>query len=178
MGMQVASSAEVPGTEFTPDEWGRIDGILAAHRGRANALIPVLEKVQGVTRYLPASVQRRVAAGLGVPLSQVYGVVTFYSYFTMKPRGQHSVKVCLGTACHVAGATRVLAALEDALACQPGEMSADGVFSLEIVRCLGACGLAPVMVVDDDTHGGVKPTQVAEILRRYRTAAPLVECQA
>lgn len=155
--------------EFTAEQWERIDAVIARHLGKPGALIPVLEQVQGITGYLPESVQRRVAAGLDLPLSQVYGVVTFYSFFTMKPRGKHRISVCLGTACHVAGATQVLAEMQERLDCEPGEMSADRVFSLDVVRCLGACGLAPVVKVDDDTHSGVRPSQVSEILRRYRT---------
>jgi NADH:ubiquinone oxidoreductase subunit E len=157
--------------EFSPDQWARIDAIIAAERKRPGALIPVLEQIQGVTGYLPDSVQRRVAQGLRLPLSQVYGVVTFYSFFTMKPRGKHNVRVCLGTACHVAGATDVLAALCAKLDCEPGDLSADGVFGIEVVRCLGACGLAPVMQVDDDTYSGVRPGQLDEILRVYRAPA-------
>jgi NADH-quinone oxidoreductase subunit E/NADP-reducing hydrogenase subunit HndA len=154
--------------EFTAEQWARIDEIVAAAWGKPGALIPVLEEVQAITGYLPESVQRRVAQGLDLPLSQVYGVVTFYSFFTMKPRGRHQIRVCLGTACHVRGATDVLAELQERLGCEPGELSDDGVFGLEIVRCLGACGLAPVVEVDKKTHSGVRPSQVADILRGSR----------
>jgi NADH:ubiquinone oxidoreductase subunit E len=163
------SDPEVGSAEFTPEQWERIDAVIGHHQGKPGALIPVLEQVQGISGYLPESVQRRVAAGLDLPLSQVYGVVTFYSFFTMRPRGRHKISVCLGTACHVAGATQVLAAMQQQLDCEPGEMSADRVFSLEVVRCLGACGLAPVVKVDDHTHSGVRPSQVCEILRHYRS---------
>ncbi len=168
MSEMALSEAEVGSGEFAPEQWKRIDAVIGRHRGKPGALIPVLEQVQGICGYLPESVQRRVAAGLDLPLSQVYGVVTFYSFFTMRPRGRHKISVCLGTACHVAGATQVLAAMQEQLDCEPGEMSADRVFSLEVVRCLGACGLAPVVKIDDDTHSGVRPAQVREILRRYR----------
>ncbi len=164
------SGSAVAGAEFSAEQWARIDEIIAAHRDRPGALIPVLERVQDVTAYLPESVQRRVAAGLALPLSQVYGVVTFYSYFTTRPRGRHKIRVCLGTACHVAGATEVLAALMQKLDCEPGEMSRDGAFSLDVVRCLGACGLAPVVEVDRETFSGVRPTMLDGILRRYRGA--------
>jgi len=167
MSEMALSEAEVGSGEFAPEQWKRIDAVIGRHRGKPGALIPVLEQVQGICGYLPESVQRRVAAGLDLPLSQVYGVVTFYSFFTMRPRGRHKISVCLGTACHVAGATQVLAAMQEQLDCEPGEMSADRVFSLEVVRCLGACGLAPVVKIDDDTHSGVRPAQVREILRRY-----------
>lgn len=156
--------------EFTPEQLARVDAIVAAAWGKPGALIPVLEEVQAITGYLPESVQRRVAAGLGLPLSQVYGVVTFYSFFTMKPRGRHQVRVCLGTACHVRGATDVLAELQDRLGCDPGELSADGACGLEVVRCLGACGLAPVLEVDRRTHSGVRPAQVEGILHELLAA--------
>lgn len=157
--------------EFTPEQWEKIDAIVAAAWGKPGALIPVLEEVQAVTGHLPECVQRRVARGLGLPLSQVYGVVTFYSYFTMKPRGRHQIRVCLGTACHVRGAADVLAEIQQNLGCEPGELSQDGAFGLEIVRCLGACGLAPVVEVDKRTHSGVRPNQVAGILRDSRQAS-------
>jgi NADH:ubiquinone oxidoreductase subunit E len=161
--------ATPPCRDFSPEAWERIDEILARRAGRPGSLIPALEEIQGITGYLPESVQRRVAAGLSLPLSQVYGVVTFYSFFTMKPRGQHQVRVCLGTACHVAGAPLVLAALEEQLGCEPGNLSADGAFGLEVVRCLGACGLAPVVEIDGTTHSGVRPGQVAGLLDACRS---------
>ena len=167
--MQVGCDCERQEAEEIPaQQWEAVDEILARYRGRPGALIPALEDVQGVTGYLPVSVQRRVAAGLGVPLSQVYGVVTFYSFFTTKPKGRHQVRVCLGTACHVRGSKRVLGELEQALEIQPGECTADREFSLDTVRCLGACGLAPVLVVDQDTHKQVKAVRVGQILNRYR----------
>jgi NADH-quinone oxidoreductase E subunit len=154
--------------EFTEEQWRRVDEIIARHRDKPGALIPVLEQVQGITGYLPEEVQRRVAKGLGIPLSQVYGVVTFYSFFTMKPRGKHQVRVCLGTACHVRGSNRVLLEMEQKLQIEPGECTEDREFSLDIVRCVGACGLAPVMVVDEDTHKQVKVARLEQILEKYR----------
>jgi NADH:ubiquinone oxidoreductase subunit E len=170
--------APPPGGEFTTEQWERIDEIIARWSGRPGALIPVLEGIQSVTGYLPDTVQRRVSTGLGLPLAQVYGVVTFYSFFTMKPRGRHQVRVCLGTACHVAGAPLVLATLEEQLGCEPGEVSADGEFGLEIVRCLGACGLAPVVEIGGRTHSGVRPGQVEGLLcacRERPAVADLVQ---
>jgi len=156
------------GNEFTEEQWRQVDEIIAAHRDKPGSLIPVLEEVQGVTGHLPEAVQRRVAKGLGLPLSQVYGVVTFYSFFTMKPRGKHQVRVCLGTACHVRGSNRVLTEMEQKLGIEPGECTEDRQFSLDIVRCVGACGLAPVMVVDEDTHKQVKVAKLDSILEKYR----------
>jgi len=157
--------------EFTEEQWKRVDEVIARYRNKPGALIPVLETVQGITGYLPESVQRRVARGLNIPLSQVYGVVTFYSFFTMKPRGRHQVRVCLGTACHVRGSHRVLRDMEQKLGIEPGECTDDREFSLDIVRCVGACGLAPVMVVDDDTHKQVKVARLDQILDKYRRPA-------
>ena len=150
------------------DQWARVDAVIASHRDRPGALIPVLEEVQAIVGFLPEAVQRRVARGLDLPLSQVYGVVTFYSFFTMRPRGRHQVRVCLGTACHVRGAQRNLRHVERRLGIAPGECTPDREFGLEQVRCLGACGLAPVMVVDDDTHKLVSEARLDGILDAYR----------
>ncbi|RJP66498.1 MAG: NADH-quinone oxidoreductase subunit NuoE [Candidatus Abyssobacteria bacterium SURF_17] len=153
--------------EFTEEQWRQVDAIIAKYRTKPGSLIPVLEEVQGITGYLPEPVQRRVAFGLGLPLSQVYGVVTFYSFFTMTPRGKHQVRVCLGTACHVRGSKRILEELEHKLGIEPGECTEDRKYSLDIVRCVGACGLAPVMVVDEDTHRQVKVAKLDQIMQKY-----------
>ena len=154
--------------DFTSEQWNLIDKVIEKYRDKPGALIPVLEEIQGITGYLPESVQRRVASGLSLPLSQVYGVTTFYSFFTMKPRGKHQVRVCLGTACHVRGAKRNLEHLMGALKVRPGECTEDRNFSLDVMRCLGACGLAPVMVVDEDTHKQVKEAKLDRILKAYQ----------
>ena len=154
--------------DFTEEQWQSIDEVIQKYRDKPGALIPVLEEVQGITGFLPESVQRRVASGLDLPLSQVYGVTTFYSFFTMKPRGKHQIRVCLGTACHVRGANRNLQHLAHALKVNPGECTENRQFSLDVVRCLGACGLAPVMVVDQDTFGAVSSDKVIEILDKYK----------
>ena len=154
--------------EFTEEQWSQIDAVIEKCRDKPGALIPVMEEVQGITGYLPESVQRRVASGLALPLSQVYGVVTFYSFFTMTPRGKHQVRICLGTACHVRGSKRVLEEMEQKLGIEPGECTDDREFSLDIVRCVGACGLAPVIVVDEDTHRQVKVAKLDQIIDKYR----------
>lgn len=157
--------------EFTEEQWSQVDRIIEKYRYKPGALIPVLEEVQGITGYLPEPIQRRVASGLSLPLSQVYGVVTFYSFFTMTPRGKHQVRVCLGTACHVRGSKRVLEEMESKLGIERGECTDDREFSLDIVRCVGACGLAPVMVVDEDTHKQVKVVKLDQIMGRYRNGS-------
>lgn len=159
-----------PQNEFSSEQWSRIDDLIAKYRGKPGALIPVLEEVQAIAGYLPEAIQRRVAAGLDLPLSRVYGVVTFYSFFTMRPRGRHQIRLCLGTACHVRGAKRNVDHLASELGITPDSCTPDGEFGLEVVRCLGACGLAPVMVIDDETHKQVKQHQIEAILGRYRDA--------
>lgn len=154
--------------EFTEEQWKAIDEIIEKYKDKPGSLIPVLEEVQAVTGYLPEIVQRRVAKGLNLPLSQVYGVVTFYSFFTMTPRGKHQIRVCLGTACHVRGAKRIMEYLTENLGIEPGECTEDRQFSLDVVRCLGACGLAPVMVIDDDIQKQVKAAKLDQIMSKYR----------
>ena len=168
MGHECLCEKQKSMDDFTEEQWQSIDGVIRRFRDKAGALIPVLEEIQGITGYLPESVQRRVASGLNLPLSQVYGVTTFYSFFTMKPRGKHQIRVCLGTACHVRGANRNIERVMEALNLRPGECTEDRQFSLDVVRCLGACGLAPVMVVDEDTHKQVKEAKLDQILKKYQ----------
>ncbi|HNV56043.1 MAG TPA: NAD(P)H-dependent oxidoreductase subunit E [Smithellaceae bacterium] len=153
--------------EFTPEQVAKLDSIIDKHKGKAGGLIPVLEEAQVCLEYLPMSVQKRIAAGLNLPLSRVYGVVTFYSFFTMTPRGKHTVRVCLGTACYVRGGKALAEALQKQFGIKEGETTADRLFTLESVRCLGACGLGPVVVVDEDVHGRVKPAKIKEVLSQY-----------
>jgi len=167
MDHECICSKETNGDDFTEGQWQSIDKVIQKFQDKPGALIPVLEEIQGITGYLPESVQRRVASGLNLPLSQVYGVATFYSFFTMKPRGKHQIRICLGTACHVRGAKRNIEHLIQALNVKPGECTENRQFSLEVARCLGACGLAPVMVVDEDTHKQVKGAKLDQILRKY-----------
>lgn len=130
-------------------------------------LINVLHKAQGIFGYLPAEVQEVVAQELNIPVAKVYGVVTFYSFFTMIPRGQYPISLCTGTACYVRGADKVLDEFKRLLKLDVGETSADGKFSLNCLRCVGACGLAPVVLVGEKTYGRVSPDQVREILKEY-----------
>ena len=154
--------------EFSSEQLQQVDDIIVSHAGRAGALIPVLEQVQDVLGYLPEPVQVLVAEGLGIPVANVYGVVTFYSFFTMVPRGRHNIRVCLGTACYVRGGQKILERLQELTGIEPGGCTEDRRFSLETVRCLGACGLAPVIVIDDDTHGQMKPAKLESVLALYK----------
>jgi len=153
--------------EFTPEQVEKLSSIIEKHKGQPGGLIPVLEEAQVCLEYLPLSVQKKIAAGLNLPLSRVYGVVTFYSFFTMTPRGKHTVRVCLGTACYVRGGKALSDAIEKQFGITEGETTADRMFTLESVRCLGACGLGPVVVVDDDVHGRVKPAKIKDVLSQY-----------
>jgi NADH:ubiquinone oxidoreductase subunit E len=153
--------------EFTAEELGAVNAVIELYKAKPGALITVLEEIQETLGYLPKSIQRKVALGLGIPFSEVYGVVTFYSFFTMVPRGKHTIRVCLGTACYVRGSKRNLDGLSKALKINPGETTDDRHFSLETVRCVGACGLAPTMIIDNDTFRQVKPFKVPAIIKDY-----------
>ena len=153
--------------EFTKEQVAKLDSIIEKFKGKPGGLIPVLEEAQVALEFIPIPVQKRIASGLNLPLSRVYGVVTFYSFFTMTPRGKHTVRVCLGTACYVRGGKELTDALEKQFGIKQGETTADRMFTLESVRCLGACGLGPVVVVDEDVHGRLKPGKVKEVLSQY-----------
>lgn len=166
-GQKDSDVARSGGSEFAHDELLQVDAIVRSYASKPGALIPVLEDIQEVLGYLPGSIQRKIALALSIPFSEVYGVVTFYSFFTMVPRGRHTVKCCQGTACYVRGGKKILQKLSTALGVEPGNTTADRRFSLETVRCLGACGLAPVITADDDTFRHVKPNQVVALLEGY-----------
>jgi NADH-quinone oxidoreductase subunit E/NADP-reducing hydrogenase subunit HndA len=153
--------------KLNPAEVNKLKEVCASFGNKAGELINVLHKAQGIFGYLPAEVQEIVAQELNVPVAKVYGVVTFYSFFTMIPKGQHPISVCTGTACYVRGAEKVLDEFKRRLKIEVGETSADGKFSLSCLRCVGACGLAPVVLVGEKVYGRVSPDGVAEILAEY-----------
>jgi NADH:ubiquinone oxidoreductase subunit E len=154
--------------EISRQEWEKVDQVIDRYRRRQGILIPVLKEVQDICGYLPKKVQHRIAQGLQLPASQVYGVVSFYAFFTTIPRGKHIIRVCLGTACYVKGSKQILDNLQRELYVEVGGITQDRKFSLEAVRCLGACGLAPVMVVGNDTYGMITPGKAIEIVSSYR----------
>ena len=162
----IAENAELL-KEFTPEQVEKLDAIITKHKGKPGGLIPVLEEAQVALEYLPVCVQKRIAKELNLPFSRVYGVVTFYSFFTMTPRGRHTVRVCLGTACYVRGGKALADALRKEFGISEGETTADRRFTFESVRCLGACGLGPVVVIDEDVHGRMKPSKLKDILSQY-----------
>ncbi|MBT9176222.1 MAG: NADP-reducing hydrogenase subunit HndA [Firmicutes bacterium] len=152
--------------EFDP-RWGILEDILNAHRGNAGALIQVLHAAQAVFGFVSEEVQEKVAEALNVPLSEVYGVTTFYSLFSLKPRGKYKIGVCLGTACYVRGAAHVLAELGKELSIKVNDTTPDGKFTLEVTRCIGACGLAPVITINEDVYGRLLVEKVKEVLAKY-----------
>lgn len=136
--------------------------------GKKGALMPVLQEAQGKFGYLPVEVLEMISKGLAIPLAEVYGVVTFYSQFSLIPKGEFKIGVCLGTACYVRGAQDLLNKVVQELGIEPGKTTTDMKFSLTATRCIGACGLAPVMSVNDDVYGRLKPEDVKGILDKYR----------
>jgi NADH:ubiquinone oxidoreductase subunit E len=160
---QTATDNEV----ILPEMYGKIDAIVARYKDKPGSLIPVLQQAQDVCGYLPHAVQRYVAKGLGMSPSVVFGVATFYSFFTLVPRGKHVIRVCLGTACYVKRSEEIIDKIKDELELEVGEITRDKKYSLEAVRCLGACGLAPVVVIGQDTYGDVAATKVMDIIKKY-----------
>ncbi|HWR59641.1 MAG TPA: NAD(P)H-dependent oxidoreductase subunit E [Thermodesulfovibrionales bacterium] len=144
-----------------------LDKVIAQYRGKPGSTIPVLQKAQEIMGYLSPEVQKRIARGLNLFPSEIHSIVSFYSFFTMKPRGEHTIRVCLGTACYVKGIEPVLNRIRERLNIDVGDTTADGLFTLEAVRCVGACGLAPVMVVDQDTHGALTQEKAVKAINRY-----------
>lgn len=159
---------EIPKEEFPPSMISELDRVIKEYKNKPGSTIPVLQRAQEIVGYLPPIIQKRIARGLNVSTADVHSIVSFYSFFSMKPRGEHIVKVCLGTACYVKGIEAVVNKLKEELKIEMGGITDDKRFSMESVRCLGACGLAPVMVIDQDTHGTLEPKKVAQILDEYR----------
>jgi len=143
-----------------------LDPVFETYAGAEGALIAVLQQAQEIYSYLPAEVLTRIAERMRVPVSQVYGVATFYSQFFLTRRGEHVIRVCDGTACHVKGAPRVISALENHLGISAGETTPDYKFTLEVVYCLGSCGLAPVAVVDGQVMGHLIPDKIVDLVRK------------
>ncbi len=154
--------------DLTCEQLSTVNKIISHHRLKQGSLIPVLEDVQEVLGYLPKSILEKIAVGLGISYSEVWGVVTFYSFFTTTPRGRHNIRCCMGTACYVRGGQNNLEKLTSTLQIEPDNTTEDRRFSLETVRCVGACGLAPVITVGEETFGQVKAVKIPEILDSYK----------
>ena len=153
----------------TPGQAERLEAAIAEFRDDPSQLMTVMQKAQHIYGYLPYEVQVRIADGMDIPLERVYGVSTFYAQFALSPAGKNSISVCLGTACYVKGAQAVLERISELLGIAPGECTEDGQFSLDACRCVGACGLAPVMMINGEVYGNLAPDQVAGILEKYRS---------
>ncbi|MBT9167493.1 MAG: NADP-reducing hydrogenase subunit HndA [Syntrophomonadaceae bacterium] len=158
---------ESSGCGCLEERYQEVEPFIAQYAGQPAALITVLHKIQETLGFVPHDLQIMVAETLGVPISEVYGVITFYAFFSLKPKGKYNVSVCKGTACYVRGANKVLARLEKTLGIKPGDTTDDGNFSLEVVYCLGACGLSPVMTVNKNVHARLKQERIPEILAEY-----------
>lgn len=151
----------------TPEQEAKLKKTIADCDGDKNKVMYVMQEAQEIYGYLPYEVQVMVAEGMDVPLEKVYGVATFYSQFALSPKGKYNVSVCLGTACYVKGSQAVLDKIVEILGVDPGECTADGKFSVEACRCIGACGLAPVMMINSDVYGRLTPDKIAGILAKY-----------
>ena len=151
----------------TPEQAEKLAKSIAAANGDKSSLMMVMQDAQEIYGYLPYEVQVKIAEGLDVPLEKVYGVATFYAQFALSPKGKYNISVCLGTACYVKGSQLVLDKICEELGIEPGECTMDGKFSLEACRCIGACGLAPVMMINEDVYGRLTPDQIAGILAKY-----------
>lgn len=145
----------------------KLQEVLIKYSQTKAPLIPVLHEAQEIYGYLPLSVQETIAKSLDMPLSEVYGVVTFYTHFSLYPKGKYKIQVCLGTACYVKGANNILDEIKEQLGIEVGQCTKDNKFSLDACRCIGACGLAPVIMINEDVYGTLVPKDVANILKKY-----------
>lgn len=152
----------------TPEQEAALKEVIARYSDDPGAVMPVLQEAQDIYGYLPFEVQKMVAEGLGVPMEEVYGVATFYSQFALSPKGKYNISVCLGTACYVKGSGDILNTLSDILGIEAEECTPDGKFSLTACRCIGACGLAPVITVNDDVYGRLTVDDVQGIIDKYK----------
>ena len=152
----------------TKEQEEQLKAVIESHKDQEGAAIPVLHKAQEIYGYLPVEVQTMIAEGLNVPLAEIYGIVTFYTQFSLYPKGQYQVAVCLGTACYVKGSGDILEKFKQRLGIGVGECTQDGKFSIDATRCIGACGLAPVLTVNDDVYGRLTVDDVDDILKKYQ----------
>ena len=150
------------------EKYEKLQESIARHKGERGAVMPVLQEAMNIFGYVPQDVQEIIADGLGVTLSEVYGVATFYSQFSLEPKGEYVIGVCLGTACYVKGSQKIMDRLSQELKVDVGRTTKDGKFTLNATRCLGACGLAPVMMINEEVYGRLTPDEVPGILDKYR----------
>ena len=155
----------------TPEQEAQLLAVIEEHKNDPGALMPVLQGAQEIFGCVPIDVQKYIAQALHTTLSDVYGVATFYSQFSLQPKGEYLVSVCLGTACYVKGSQKVLDKLSEVLDIPVGQTTPDGRFTLQATRCLGACGLAPVMTINEEVYGRLTPDQIPAIIEKYRKEA-------
>lgn len=160
------AKAKVP-FSGTPEQEAQLLEVINEKKGEKGALMPILQKAQEIYGYLPIEVQTIISDNTGIPLEKIYGVVTFYAQFSLNPKGKYKISVCLGTACYVKGSGDIYNKLQEKLGITGGECTADGKFSLEACRCIGACGLAPVLTVNEDVYGRLTVDDVDTILAKY-----------
>lgn len=165
---QTISVTEPIGEELPKEKFQELKEFIDNLETTKGALIEILHKAQDIFGYLPRDVQLYIARKLGIPGAEVYGVVSFYSYFTTKPRGKYTISVCMGTACFVRGADKVIEKFKAELKIESNETTEDGLFTLRDVRCIGACGLAPVVLINDKVYGRVQVEQVSDIIKEYK----------
>ena len=151
----------------TAEQERLLDELIAQNKGQEGATMRVLQKAQEIYGYLPLEVQKKIAVGLDVPVAEVYGISTFYSQFTLNPKGEVAIAVCLGTACYVKGSGDICNKIKEIIGIEEGATSPDGKYSLDATRCIGACGLAPVMTINDDVYGRLTVSEIKDILARY-----------
>ena len=152
----------------TKEQEIKLKEVIDAHKSEPGAVIPVLHEAQNIYGYLPIEVQTMIAEGLNVPLAEIYGIVTFYAQFSLNPKGKYQIGICLGTACYVKGSNLILDKVKEILGIDVGECTPDGKFSIDATRCIGACGLAPVMTVNDDVYGKLTVEQIPDIIKKYQ----------
>ena len=152
----------------TAEQLEKLHAVIEESRNTPGCLMHILQEAQAIYGFLPLEVQKTIAEGLNMPLSEVYGVATFYSQFSLTPKGKHRISVCLGTACYVKGSDKILEEIEKQLGIKCGECTEDGLFSIDSCRCVGACGLAPVMMIGEEVYGKLTPDMVKGILDSYK----------
>lgn len=152
----------------TKEQEEQLKAVIESHKGEDGAVIPVLHEAQSIYGYLPIEVQEMISEGLDVPLAEIYGIVTFYTQFSLNPKGKYQIGICLGTACYVKGSGDILDKVKEILGIDVGECTPDGLFSIDATRCIGACGLAPVMTINDDVYGRLVVDDVADIIKKYQ----------
>ena len=152
----------------TKEQEEKLREVIKQHQGEEGAAIPVLHEAQDIYGYLPIEVQKIISEGLNIPLAEIYGIVTFYTQFSLYPKGDYEVSVCLGTACYVKGSGTIIEKIKERLGIDVGGCTPDGKFSLTATRCIGACGLAPVMTVNDAVYGRLTPADLDDIFAKYQ----------